>query len=106
MKSVGDLERLSSRIAIKKLTPREAVQLKRGIFMLAPLKNELASSNNKALQKMGDLINACTQLFKMLDESIADEAPAVAAKGGFIKDGYSSELDALRKISSEEKIIC
>jgi len=52
---------------------------------------------------MGDLINPCVQLFKMLDESIADEAPAVAAKGGFIKDGYSVELDALRKISSEGK---
>jgi DNA mismatch repair protein MutS len=103
LKSIGDLERLSSRIAIKKLTPREAVQLKRGIAMLTPLKNELAESNNKALQKMGDLINPCAQLLKMLDESIADEAPAVAAKGGFIKDGYSSELDALRKISSEGK---
>jgi DNA mismatch repair protein MutS len=103
LKSIGDLERLSSRIAIKKLTPREAVQLKRGVALLSPLKNELASSNNKALQKMGDLINPCAQLFKMLDESISDEAPAVAAKGGFIKDGYSSELDALRKISSEGK---
>ena len=103
IKAIGDLERLSSRIAIKKLTPREAVQLKRGVAVLAPLKEALLSSNNAALQKMGDLINPCTALLKMLDDSIAEDAPAVAAKGGFIKSGYSSELDELRKISSEGK---
>jgi hypothetical protein len=90
LKSIGDLERLSSRIAIKKLTPREAVQLKRGIAMLAPLKSELAESNNKALQKMGDLINPCAQLLKILAEAISDDAPAVAAKGGGGSDSSSN----------------
>jgi DNA mismatch repair protein MutS len=103
LKQVGDFERLASRIAIRKLTPREAVQLRRGIHALQPLRTVCLESNHPALIKSADLINPCLQLLELLDRSLADDAPAVVAKGGIIKEGYSAELDDLRAIAYEGK---
>lgn len=103
LKQVGDFERLASRIAIRKLTPREAVQLRRGMHALQPLRAACLESTHPALVKSADLINPCLQLLELLDRSLADDAPAVVAKGGLIKEGYSAELDDLRAVAYEGK---
>jgi DNA mismatch repair protein MutS len=103
LKLVGDLERLTSRVAIRKLTPREAVQLRRGVHAMIPIRNLCFESKHIALCKSADLINPCNLLSDLLDKVLLDDAPAVVAKGGIIKDGYSADLDELRSIAFEGK---
>lgn len=103
LKLVGDLERLTSRVAIRKLTPREAIQLRRGVHAMIPIRNLCFDSKHPALCKSADLINPCNLLSDLLDKVLLDDAPAVVAKGGIIREGYSVELDELRNIAYEGK---
>jgi DNA mismatch repair protein MutS len=103
LKLVGDLERLTSRVAIRKLTPREAIQLRRGVHAMIPIRNLCFDSKHPALCKSADLINPCNLLSDLLDKVLLDDAPAVVAKGGIIREGYSAELDELRNIAFEGK---
>lgn len=103
LKGMGDLERLSSRIAIRKLGPREAVQLRRSLQLLSPLKETLKTSGHPGFIAIGDRLHPCTELLHKLEAALSDDPPALINKGGAIRNGYHQELDDLRALAFEGK---
>jgi DNA mismatch repair protein MutS len=103
LKLVGDLERLTSRIALRKILPREASQLRRALNAIIPLKEICSLTNLKSLQATADRINLCGTLLSLIDATLVEDPPVLAIKGGVIKKGVSIELDELRAIAFEGK---
>ncbi|WP_405350692.1 DNA mismatch repair protein MutS [Nonlabens sp. Asnod3-H03] len=102
-KRMSDLERLVSKVAVGKICPREVVQLKNSLEAIEPVKKIAESSGNKALQVLGDSLNACTHMTQLIKESIDEEAPVNILKGRTIAAGYNSELDELRGLANSGK---
>lgn len=102
-KRMSDLERLVSKVAVGKICPREVVQLKNSLEAIDPVKIIAEDSGNKALQSLGDNLNACTHLTSLIKESIDEEAPVNILKGRTIAAGYNSELDELRGLANSGK---
>ncbi|MEO9502070.1 DNA mismatch repair protein MutS [Nonlabens ulvanivorans] len=102
-KRMSDLERLVSKVAVGKICPREVVQLKNSLEAIEPVKKIAESSGNKALQVLGDNLNACTHMTQLIKESIDEEAPVNILKGRTIAAGYNSELDELRGLANSGK---
>ncbi|EAS20457.1 DNA mismatch repair ATPase MutS [Flavobacteria bacterium BBFL7] len=102
-KRMSDLERLVSKVAVGKICPREVVQLKNSLEAIEPVKKIAESSGNKALQVLGDNLNACTHITRLIKESIDEEAPVNILKGRTIAAGYNSELDELRGLATSGK---
>ena len=96
---IGDLERIISKVAVGRVTPREVVQLKTALAALRPVKEALARTDDEALRRMGEQINPCDGLRQRIEQEIQADAPQLVNKGGVIADGYSPELDELRQIS-------
>lgn len=103
LKLIGDLERLISKVAAARISPRETVHLKYSILALEPIKELCEQSNNKALQKIADQINVCKLISQKIDNELQDEAPVLVSKGNVIKDGVNQELDDLRAIAYKGK---
>lgn len=103
LKLIGDLERLISKVAAARISPRETVHLKCSILALEPIKALCEQSNNKALQKIADQINVCKFISQKIDDELQDEAPVLVTKGNVIKDGVNQELDDLRAIAYKGK---
>lgn len=101
--TIGDLERLISKVAIRRINPRELVQLKRAMTAVQPLITLCAVSGNDNLRMIGDQMNSCPTLVELLEKSIHPDPPALITKGGVICDGISAELDELRKIAFSGK---
>jgi len=100
---IGDLERLISKVAVARISPREVVQLKRALEALEPIKQFCLASKNKELNKIGDLINLCTAIKERIEKEIHPDPPALVNKGNVIADGVNQELDDLRKIAFSGK---
>ncbi len=103
VKQVGDIERLISKVPLKKVNPREVLQLARGLQQCATIKTICLEQADQDLQRLLEQIQACEDLCSRILHSIDENAPAVAAKGGMIRAGVSEELDQLRLISSSGK---
>lgn len=103
IKQVGDMERLISKVPLKKVSPREVLQLAKGLHHIGAIQQLCAASDNKILVQMAQQIQACQELQERIVATIDEAAPAVAAKGGMIKNGVHEELDALRTISRSGK---
>ncbi len=103
LKQVGDLERLVSKLAMGKISPREVVQLKRSLDAIDPIKDACQQSGNTHLIKLADQINSCAFLREKIGTELQPEAPATTAKGGYIASGISAELDDLRQIAHSGK---
>ena len=103
IKHCGDIERLVSKIPMKKINPREVLQLARGLEQVTAIKQLCSSSSNEYLKRLGDALNPCPYIAEKIFKEIVDNPPAVAAKGGMINSGISNELDELRKISQSGK---
>jgi DNA mismatch repair protein MutS len=101
--SIGDLERLISKVAALRISPRETVQLKYALKSLEPVKKLCLSSNNEALKTLGNQINTCDALVIKLDAELRDDAPVLVQKGFVIKEGIHAELDDLRAIAHNGK---
>lgn len=103
IKQCGDVERLVSKIPVKKINPREVLHLAKGLQQTALLKEQTANAQNDYLRRLSDSLNPCVHITnKILDEIV--EAPPVAAnKGGVIREGIHEELDQLRKIATGGK---
>ncbi len=101
--SIGDLERLISKVAALRISPRETVQLKYALKSLEPVKKLCLSSNNEALKTLGNQINTCDALVLKLDAELRDDAPVLVQKGFVIKEGIHAELDELRAIAHNGK---
>ena len=103
LKKIGDLERMVSRLATLKISPREMVQLKFSLKAIQPLKEYCEGSTSEKLKKLGGHLNECSEAIQELEISLNDSAPAVIGKGDTIHAGLSAELDELRLISSKGK---
>ncbi len=103
IESCGDLERLTSKLASRKIQPRELVQLEKSLTAVAKIKSELAPATNAYLKSLADNLVLCSNTIEAIQHHIMEQPPATIMKGGFIKDGVSAELDELRNISSGGK---
>ncbi len=103
LKHIGDLERLISKVAAKRINPRELLQLRRALDHIAPIKEALSKSKNSKLQLLADKIHLCQTLRDKITHELLDEVPMVINQGGIIRDGIDAELDDLRSISTGGK---
>jgi DNA mismatch repair protein MutS len=98
IKQIGDLERLISKVAVGRITPRELVQLKNALDALGPLKEKCSASDEISLQKLAGQMDPCSAVKERIQKEIVDDPPALLSKGGVIATGISAELDELRTI--------
>ena len=103
IESCGDLERLSSKLSTRKIQPREFIQLGKSMEAIEQIKLQLASIDNDYLQHINKELDICANAKKVIFDTLMEQAPATAVKGGFIKEGVNNELDELRNISSGGK---
>lgn len=103
LRLLGDLERLSAKAPLRKMNPREALQLKRSLFLMQPIKESCLTAQSAALQRLGEQLNLCVSLRERIEREIQEDAPLQNNKGGIIKDGVSAELDELRNIAASGK---
>jgi len=103
LKSIGDLERLVSKAAMGKLGPREAVQLRKSLQSIVPIKNLCAQLNNETLSRILSQLDACESLTILLEKTLLTDPSALITKGGVIAEGVHAELDELRTISKGGK---
>lgn len=100
---IGDLERIISKVAVGRVSPREVVQLKVALEALHPLKTECLSTDNEALHRIGEQLNLCESLRERISKEIQPDPPLLVNKGDVIANGYDAELDELRSISRNGK---
>lgn len=103
IESCGDLERLASKLSTRKIQPRELMQLAKSLEAVTTIKEQLSNSRNSFLQEIGKEIAICDKSKKAILHTLQEQPPATTVKGGFIKEGVSSNLDELRNISSGGK---
>jgi len=103
VKQIGDVERLVGKIPLKKINPREVFQLARSLQYMADMRELCKASDDAALQIMVDPVQPLPELAALIRKSIVDDAPALVAKGGMIREGLNEELDELRNISRNGK---
>ena len=99
----GDVERLASKVPLKKINPREVLQIARGLQHTEAIQLLCEKTDNSYLKRLGDSLNPCKYILDKILREINDTPPALASKGGIIANGIHDELDALRKISSGGK---
>ncbi len=108
LKQIGDLERLISKVAVRRISPREMVQLKKSLKQIGPIKEilgKIASTHTSyaVLNKYADQLNLCTFLIDKIETELREDAPLLINQGGMIKSGIDAELDELHAISREGK---
>ena len=101
--SIGDLERIISRVAARRVSPREVVQLKNALQALVPIKAACLETDNESLKHLGGQLNLCEELSDRISKEIQPDPPQLLSKGDVIADGYSADLDELRHISRSGK---
>lgn len=102
---IGDLERIISKVATGRISPRECLQLKVALQALIPIKEACKNSSDKNLRNTAKQIDVCAEISEKLDKHLDPSPPALLHKGNVIKQGVSAELDQLREISSSGKAI-
>lgn len=103
IKQISDLERLISKVATGKISPREVLYLKESLDAIIPIKTLALASKNEALKLIGDSLHACELLREKIEKTIQPDAPVNINKGNAIAAGIHAELDELRNISSTGK---
>lgn len=103
LKQIGDLERLSSKVAVNRLNPREAVQLKKALRAIESLKDLCEKSDCEPLVKIGKELNHCRSLADNIERNVNDDPPVQINRGNIIAEGVSAELDELRLILYSSK---
>ena len=100
---IGDLERLISKVAAMRISPREMVQLQKSLALIEPIKQLCLKDKKGALNRYGDLLHDCQTISEQIAKTIHPEAPVVISKGQTINNGINEELDDLRKIATSGK---
>ncbi len=103
LKQIGDLERLVSKVAVRRINPRELVQLKRALLQIEPIKLLLGNKKNTVLDKYLDQLNDCKFLIDKITIELRDDAPMLSNQGGMICTGVNADLDELHKIAFSGK---
>ena len=104
-KEIGDLERMSSRLAVLKTSPRELNQLKKSLQSIIPVKEKLLSLNQKQLNFWANNLKDNSKTIQKIEEVLHEDAPIAVGKGQVVKDGFHNELDDLRNILSDAKSV-
>lgn len=99
----GDLERIISKVATGRVSPREVVQLKTALQAVRPIKEACQQADNEVLRRMGEQFSLCESLRDRIEREIEPDAPQIVGRGGVIRSGVSSELDELRHIAYSGK---
>ena len=100
---VGDLERIISKVAVGRVSPREVVQLKVALQAIEPIKQACLEADNASLNRIGERLNLCVPIRDRIAREINNDPPLLINKGGVIKDGVNADLDELRRISYSGK---
>ncbi|MBO7606632.1 MAG: DNA mismatch repair protein MutS [Paludibacteraceae bacterium] len=103
MSVIGDLERVISKVAVGRVTPREVVQLKVALGAILPIKEACLASDNDGLRRIGEQLNPCPNIREKIERTITMDPPNMLNRGGVIASGVSAELDDLRNISHSGK---
>lgn len=100
---IGDLERISSKAVVGRISPREVVQLKIALQAIEPIKNACLNADNNSLRRIGEQLNLCASIRDRIAREIKNDPPLLVNKGGVIADGVNTELDELRQIAYSGK---
>ena len=100
---IGDLERIISKVATGRVSPREMMQLKVALQAIEPIKNVCMSAEDEVLQRIGEQLNLCKSIRDRIEREIQPDPPLLVNKGNVIRNGVSSELDELRSIAYSGK---
>ena len=100
---IGDLERIVSKVAVGRVSPREVVQLKTALQAIQPIKTACLYADNAALKRVGEQLNLCESLRERIEREIQNDPPQLVQKGGVIRSGVNEELDELRNIAYSGK---
>ncbi len=103
IKQAGDVERLVSKVPLKKVNPREVLQIAKGLQQTALIKEACENSDNEYLKRLGDSLNPCKYILDKILKELNENPPVAAAKGNVIAAGIHEELDSLRTIASGGK---
>ena len=103
IKCIGDIERLISKVATGKVSPREVVQLKNSLEAILPIKKESENAKNNAIKTIGKNLQDCKILREKITNTLNEDAPVLIQKGNAIAKGVSEELDELRSIAKGGK---
>ncbi len=103
IKQAGDVERLVSKVPLKKVNPREVLQIAKGLQQTALIKDICENADNEYLKRLGDSLNPCKYILDKILKELNENPPVAASKGNVIANGIHEELDALRKIASGGK---
>jgi DNA mismatch repair protein MutS len=101
--AIGDLERIISKVAVERVSPREVVQLKVALYAIEPIKKACQEADDATLNRIGEQLNLCTAIRDRIEKEINNDPPLLVNKGDIIKSGVNSELDELRELSSSGK---
>ncbi len=101
--NISDLERLVSKVAVGKISPREVIQLKKSLDALLPVKELANQSSIASLKNLANQLDTCDKLRNIIEIQIEEDAPVQVNKGGVIREGVNNELDELRNISGSGK---
>ena len=100
---IGDLERIISKVAVGRVSPREVVQLKVALQAIEPIKQACMEADNASLNRIGEQLNLCISIRDRIAKEIKNDPPLLINKGGVIQDGVNADLDELRQISYSGK---
>lgn len=100
---IGDLERIISKVAVGRVSPREVVQLKIALQAIEPIKEACLQADNASLNRIGEQLNLCISIRDRISKEINNDPPLLINKGGVIQSGVNAELDELRQIAYSGK---
>ena len=103
IEQIGDLERIISKVAVGRVSPREVVQLKRALYAIEPMKSACMQSEEPSLCRIGEQLNACLLVRERIEKEINPDPPVLLNKGGVIASGVNADLDELRAIAYSGK---
>ena len=103
LETVGDLERIISKVAVGRVSPRELVQLKNALNAIGPVKAACARATSPELRRCGESLDPCPLLAERIASTLNEDAPSMASRGNFVCAGVNPELDELRSLASSGK---
>ena len=103
LEQIGDLERIISKVAVGRVSPREVIQLKVALNAIEPIKEACQSSGDPSLARIGEQLNCCVSIRERIAKEIKQDPPSLINKGGIIAEGVNAELDELRTIAYSGK---
>ena len=103
LQRIGDIERIVSKVAVGRVSPREVMQLKNALQACVTLKTECSRAENEVLKRIGEQVSLCESLYRKIDAELETDPPQLINKGGVIRRGINAELDELRDIAYKGK---